>query len=103
MAFTMLAETGVAGTVGAPVSFSQLDSKRAFQVNPKPGTGFTGTVLVEISNAPSPGANDWSVFATHTISAHTQNYVVNHYTDAPWMRVRLPVSTAGAVSVYATN
>jgi len=97
---TLLAETGVAGTVGSSALVSTTVTSRQLQFNPKTGQGFSGTLIVEGSSAGSPGNSDWSQLAEVIFSAHTQNFVITMQTSIPWMRVRVTAGTLGAVSVY---
>lgn len=78
---------------------------QATQVNlefvPQSGVGFSGTVVIESSTAPSPGANDWFTIATFIFSAHTNNVDVNLYlNNNPWLRARVTISTIGSISTY---
>ena len=99
---TLLAQNGTAGTIGAPSLFATGENRIGLQFNPQSTVGFSGTLIVEGSNAGQPGANDWVELASVVFSAHTQNFAIDMFTDTPWMRVRIAAGTSGAVSVYAS-
>lgn len=88
-------------TTGSATLYPTTVSKNSFQVNPDPSSGFTGTVLIEGSSVPTPGANDWVTLATIALSAHTTNFTFDLYNNVPWMRAKVSAATTGAVSVYS--
>ena len=71
------------------------------QFTPQQNLGFTGTVLLESSTAPNPGATDWFTIATLVFSAHTTTVDFNLYlSNNPWVRARVSAASLGAVSIY---
>jgi hypothetical protein len=97
---TLLRNTATVDT-GAGVFVSTATKQANIEFVPLTGTGFTGTVIIESSTAPSPGSSDWFTIATLVFSAHTSILDINLYlSDNPWIRARTSVSTLGSISVY---
>ena len=95
--------TGVLVTVSS-AAMRPASVKRTFQAS-----GFTtagagaSTIIIEVSNLDPPGANDWVVAGTITLTLGTTPTSDGFVTDAPWTFVRARVSaisgTNAAVSV----
>lgn len=97
---TLLPNTASVGT-GKEVFVTTQATQVNLEFAPQSGVGFTGTVLIESSTAPSPGANDWFTIATFIFSAHTTNLDINLYlNNNPWLRGRVTISTIGSISTY---
>lgn len=102
MAFqTLLRETAQFG-VGPAALFPDTDQVREFQIVPHPA-GFTGTLVLEASSAPEPGAGDWFPMATITLEAHTTTFAFDLHLNRPWMRVNVTRSKMGTISVHVSN
>jgi hypothetical protein len=98
---TLMPQTGAA-TSGTSYNISTATTQVNLQFSPQPSAGFTGTVVIDGSTAPSPGASDWFALATLDFSNHTSVVDFNlYFTDTPWIRARLPAAaTQGAIAVY---
>lgn len=99
---TLLSQTGVVGA-GGIVNFPGSDDVRTVQFNPAPVQGFSGTVVVEGSYTPQPGANDFIVLVSVTFSGHTNNLSLDIDTDVPFIRARITASQTGAIAVFASS
>jgi hypothetical protein len=88
-------------TTGAGVFVSTNATLVNLEFAPQSGLGFSGTVVIESSTSPSPGADDWFTIATLVFSAHTSIVDINLYlSNNPWLRARTSVSSIGSISVY---
>lgn len=99
---TLLPQTGSA-TTGSSLNIGTNVSTLNLQFSPQASIGYSGTVIIEASTAPSPGANDWFTIATVAFTAHTTVLDFNlYFTNNPWIRARMPSNgTLGAMAVYA--
>lgn len=99
---TLLPQTGSAST-GTGLNIGTHVTTLNLQFSPQSNVGYSGTVLIEGSVAPSPGANDWFLISTIAFTAHTTILDFNlYFTNNPWIRARMPANgTLGALSVYA--
>lgn len=97
---TLLPNTAVVST-GAGVFVTTNTAQANLEFVPQSGVGFSGTVVIESSTAPQPGASDWFSVATLTFSAHTTVLDINLYlTNNPWLRARITTATIGSISIY---
>lgn len=99
---TLMAQNGAAST-GTGFNIGTLVTTLNLQLSPQASAGFSGTVIIEGSSAPSPGANDWFPMATMLFQAHTSTLDFNlYFTNNPWIRARLPANASqGAIAIYA--
>ncbi len=97
MAQNSLAVTGTSFNIGTKVTTANL------QFSPDPSNGYTGTIIIDGSTAPSPGATDWFPMATLNFNVHTTILDFNiYFTNNPWIRARMPSNaTQGSIAVYA--
>lgn len=96
----LMPQTGSIAT-GASFFVGTSASGATLQFTPQQNVGFSGTVLIESSTAPNPGANDWFTAITLVFSAHTTSAVINAFlSNNPWLRARVTAASIGAISVY---
>ncbi len=85
-------------TVGAGHFVSTQTKQANLQFVPQSGLGFSGTVLIQSSTAPNPGANDWFTIATLVFSAQTTTVDINLYlSDNPWLRANISAAAIGSI------
>lgn len=98
---TLLPQTGSVNT-GTSVKIGTIVDKVNIQFTPQANLGFSGTVLIEGSTAPSPGNDDWFTLVTVALTNHTSVVNFNLFlSNNPWVRARTPAAgTLGSVSVY---
>ena len=95
---TLLSQTGVVGP-GPTTNFDTTQNIRTIQVNPQVNVGFSGTLVIEGSNATNPGNNDFFVLATIVMTGHTPNYTLDIESNVQWLRANITASTLGAIAV----
>ena len=98
----LLALTSVLGP-GPITSFPGSDNIRVFQINPRPGVPFSGSIDIEESYAASPGNNDFQRLSSVTFTAHAQNFALEVESDAPWIRVNLKTASGGEIAVFGNS
>jgi hypothetical protein len=98
---TLLPNTGSVAT-GTGYFISTAVTQANLEFAPQANTGFSGTVYIDSSTAPNPGANDWFTIATLVFSAQTTTVDINLYLSTnPWIRARIAVAPSiGSISVY---
>ena len=84
-------------------SFAGSDSGRIVQFNPQVGIGFSGSVVIEGSYAPTPGNSDFTEIMSVTFTGHTTNLTLEVQSNAPAIRARIASSTQGAIAVVADS
>ena len=99
---TLLSLTGVAG-VGPITPFSGTDNIRVYQVNPRPGVPFSGSLEIQESYAASPGNNDFQTVSSITFTAHPTNFSLEVESDAPWVRINLVSASSGEIAVFGAS
>lgn len=88
-------------TVGASFFVGTAVDRATVQFTPQTNLGYSGTVVIDSSTAPSPGANDWFPIMTLVFSAHTSSVSLDVFlNNNPWLRARVVSPTLGSVSVY---
>jgi hypothetical protein len=97
---TLMPQSGVA-TTGSSFSIGTSTSQVNLQFSPLSAMGFSGTVVLDSSTAPNPGADDWFALCTLVFSAHTSTLNFNLYvSNNPWIRARIVNPSLGAISAY---
>lgn len=97
---TLLPQSGVT-TTGSSFNIGTSRTQVNLQFTPQAAMGYSGTVVIDSSSAPSPGADDWYPLCTLVFSAHTSTLNFNLYVqNNPWIRARIENPVIGAISAY---
>ena len=104
---TLLSQTGVAapapGGIGPIVPFPGSNNIRTFQINVASGPALTATLVIQGSNKPSPGANDFQNIATITFTGHSTNFSMDVESIFASVQVIVTSITTGQVAVFGDS
>jgi len=93
-----------ATTVSSGSAFKPASRDRTFQVYGETTAGAgSATVVIEVSNVESPGANDWIIASTIVLTLGTTRTTDGFASIAPWRNVRARVTAISGTNatVYA--
>jgi hypothetical protein len=98
---TLLLDAATTTTSGA--AFKPASRQRTFQVYGETSAGAgSATVVIEVSNVETPGANDWIVASTIVLTLGTTRTTDGFASIAPWRNVRARVTAISGTNAAVT-